>query len=148
MIRNATVTVCEDLRFENTGKFIIVGGYTGDIAVFTEGMPLKQLMFLFQVEYRVSDTPIDITFEVKIPGQETKTDRTQIPDVKNVFKKEFWVFRHIIAAENIPPVLGAIDVRVLVGDHVIELVCPSIVQSILLTPSQPTPSSTSSQPPS
>jgi len=51
--RAAHVIVSDDLRIETDGKFIIVGMYTGDIALPTAPFPVGQLVFTFLVSTEI-----------------------------------------------------------------------------------------------
>jgi hypothetical protein len=68
--REASVIVCDDVRFEITGKLVIVGAYTADIAIAADEQPTPQLQFLFRAECDINDPFTAIRFEVTLPGTE------------------------------------------------------------------------------
>jgi len=68
--REASVIVCDDVRFEVTGKLVIVGVYTADISIVSDEQPTPQLQFLFRAECDINDPFATIRFEVTLPGSE------------------------------------------------------------------------------
>ena len=67
--REASVIVCDDVRTEMTGKLIVIGVYTTDIAIFSDEQMSPQLQFLFYAECDHSDPFKSIKFEVQLPGE-------------------------------------------------------------------------------
>jgi hypothetical protein len=66
--RNAMVIVSDDLRVEATGKYTIVGVYTGNIGIPSEPFVTSQLVFTFLIETDVSDPLSSLTVQVTLPG--------------------------------------------------------------------------------
>lgn len=77
--REAYVIVCDDIRTEASGKMIIIGAYTGDIAIFADSDSSPQLTFYFRAECDVDDPFAFIRFEVTLPGEEPAVFEAALP---------------------------------------------------------------------
>jgi hypothetical protein len=128
VLRNASLIVCEDLRFESTGKFMLVGGISGDITIDPAGGPINRLIFLFQVEYEAADTPKRVSFEVKLPGYAPHTEDKILSDT-GAGMRTILISRNTMTFNQVPPVAGTISARIVSGGQVIDLAAPWIVTS-------------------
>ncbi len=77
--RNAMALVCDDFRVEITGKYIIVGMYSGNIAIPAEPFRVNQLAFVFLIESDVSDPMSSLAIEVTLPGEPTQHMKVPLP---------------------------------------------------------------------
>lgn len=71
MTIQATALVCDDVRFEVNGKYIVIGLYSGDILINQEPFTASQMFFIFLVEGEISTDQFKwLEFEVTFPGNE------------------------------------------------------------------------------
>lgn len=66
--RHASVFICDEILISLTGKYNILGNYTGDIAIPSEPAPAAQLVFLFVIETDVKDLYQSLALQVTLPG--------------------------------------------------------------------------------
>jgi hypothetical protein len=124
---SATMTVCDDIRFENNGKLMLIGGYTSDIFITNDDFWVNQLLFLFHVEGPLSEAPREITFEVTLPRGEAKKLTIPMANFQNTGERTRWYVRQIINFyhETLHP--GSILARVLCDDQAMPVGAPWIV---------------------
>jgi hypothetical protein len=67
--RQASVFVCDEVLVSLTGKFNVLGMYTGDIAIFGGEAPSPQLVFVFQIECDLTDPYRLLIAQVTLPGE-------------------------------------------------------------------------------
>jgi hypothetical protein len=77
--RHASVLICDELLFSLTGKFNLLGNYTGDIAIPSDPNTALQLVFYFIVETDVSDPFQLLTFQVTLPKSEPVVQVVPVP---------------------------------------------------------------------
>jgi hypothetical protein len=65
--RQATVLVCDELLISLTGKFTLLGNYTGDISIPTAPATVPQLVFYFIIESDINDVYRSLTLQVALP---------------------------------------------------------------------------------
>lgn len=68
--RTAHVILCDDLRVEITGKYMLVGMYTGSLAIPNDEVMAPQLVFLFLISTAVEDPFQSLVCEITLPGAE------------------------------------------------------------------------------
>ena len=138
---SATLLICDDIRFENTGKMLIVGGYTSDIAIPQADFNVGQLLFLFSLDAPISDFPREVKFEVVFPGDELRENAVVLPPLENLEGRTRWYLRQILNFNNQALRPGRIFARVvcdgqetLVGAPWIVLVPPIEEPVVTATP--------------
>jgi hypothetical protein len=65
--RQATVLVCDELLISVTGKFTLLGNYTGDISIPTVPTIVPQLVFYFIIESDINDVYRSLSLQVALP---------------------------------------------------------------------------------
>ena len=67
--RQAVVFICDEVLVSLTGKFNLLGMYTGDIAILAAEVPSPQLVFVFQIECDITDPYRLLIAQVTLPGE-------------------------------------------------------------------------------
>jgi hypothetical protein len=100
--RQATILVSDDFLVSLTGKFTIIGIYTGDIGIFSDPSPALQLVCLFIVECDIGDPFQKLTFEIQIPGeQEPRRISQTIITPPAIPGRSRWILRIPIPLTNV-----------------------------------------------
>lgn len=66
--RYATLMIADDVHVDLTGKFMILGVYTGDIQIPVEPSTVPRLVFVFTIETDIKDPFRSMIVEVTLPG--------------------------------------------------------------------------------
>jgi hypothetical protein len=143
MAINASLLVCDQIRVENNGKLLLIGVYSGNIAIPFEPIPQISLTFLFSVDCPIDEYPSKVSYEVTLPnGSPTRQEITSTPLEPNPNHTR-WHFRHVLSVENQPLYTGKIKARVLFNDQEleisspwIEMMAPAIVTNAFAPPSE------------
>jgi hypothetical protein len=113
--------VCDDIRQENTGKFILVGLYTGQIGIPHVPLTLPSLSF-FQVFE--CDRPGNFSFRIRLDHMETGQHVLEGMGMINVLKPgvgvapvrfgplpvpAFGTYSLVVTVENEPPIIFHFD---------------------------------------
>jgi hypothetical protein len=122
----ATLIVCDDIRFEANGKFIVVGAYTGDIAIANAGDMTWQTIFLFSVDCPIATYPRRMEFSVTLPGHPPDISVYDVPDFVRTGLSGRWPYRHIIHVRHRVLNPGGIAARVICDSQVIDVAAPRI----------------------
>jgi hypothetical protein len=80
--RHASVFVCDELLVSLSGKFNILGNFTGDISIPADPTPVAQLVFLFIIEADANDPFRSLAMQVTLPGSAPVTQ--QVPVIAQV----------------------------------------------------------------
>jgi hypothetical protein len=131
---SAALVVCEDMRFEVSGKFMLIGGYTGNIAIDPSRGVITRLIFLFIMEFDISDALENVTFHVDLPGGVSRAEKANFPNFPDGTENARRIFRQVVFVDNQPPIPGPIIAKIKWdgGEH--SVAAPSIV----LTPTAAT----------
>ena len=127
MISNATLFVCEDIRFEADGKFIVIGTYTRDISIVPGPYPVKRLLFLFNADGPLSSLPKKLEFEVTLPGAQPRRAEIQPPAFEDTPGRTRWYARGIVQFTNEILYPGQIFAKAISDGLETEVVAPWIV---------------------
>jgi hypothetical protein len=98
---DATLMVCDDVRMEVNGKLILIGVYTGDIAIPADGSISPHLMFLFVAEGQLTRQPAEVTFELMLPGDEPRRTSIKLPAFVVPEGRTKWTVRQVLGLQNI-----------------------------------------------
>lgn len=118
MLNNATVDICQDIRFEQGGLISIIGVYSRDISIYSGAYPIKRMFFLFHMEGDSGDVPVEIIAEVTLPKLEPRQHVIEVPDVYRNPESGKWILRAVVGFENEMIYAGEIKARVVFGEVV------------------------------
>ena len=104
-----TMLVADDVRYEHNGKLIIVGAYTTDISIPVEPLLVPNMVLLFSMEAERSERPASISFDVTLPGDQTKSLKIPLRwsdgPIPEIYKdRRRWTIK-------VPFVLGSVSLR-------------------------------------
>jgi hypothetical protein len=80
--RQATVLICDEILISLTGKFTLLGNYTGDISIPTAPTVVPQLVFYFVIESDITDVYRSLSLQVTLP--ETSPTVQLIPVIPHI----------------------------------------------------------------
>jgi hypothetical protein len=130
MSAQASLIVCDDIRFEITGKAIIVGMYTSDIVIPAPEYTIPQLFFLYFYECPIEERPTRIAIQLTLPGQppilwqaSPAIESVAIPEGRRGF-----IYRQIVPALGAVLRPGRIEARITTDRGDIDVRAPWIVQ--------------------
>jgi hypothetical protein len=132
MITNATVDVCEDIRFEHDSKFTLVGVFTSDIAIIPD-VPARRIIFLFHIDGLMDSVPNDLAVEVKIPLVEPSRQNIDIPErlrteAAGKPSRKRWTLRGVVVFVDKIFGLGEIVAKVIADGSEYYVGAPSLVE--------------------
>lgn len=130
MSAHATLIVCDDIRFEANGKFIVIGGYTGDIAIAASRDYAPQMLFLFSVDSPLVGFPRRMEFSVTLPGHPPDISIHDVSDFVADPAIPRWTYRHIVHVRNRALYPGKIAARVICDTQVIDVFAPNVSISL------------------
>jgi hypothetical protein len=144
MTANATLLVCDDVRFETGGKLLVIGAYSGDIAIPADPSQVSQLVFVISVDIPIDETPSSITTEIQLPGAEPSISTNNLIRPEAGEGRSTFMYRQIMGVKD--PILkpGRIYAKVSFGEREIEMATPWIVMAsapptVSLPPSEQSP---------
>lgn len=140
MTINATVLVCDEIRFETSGKLFLIGMYPANIAIPTDDVAVGQLIFLFHFDCPIDEPPSTIAFEVTLPGGEPQRSVIQVDKPEANPKHTRWLFRHALTIQGQSLRLGKIGVRVTVDGQELDVSSPWIELLVTSPTVSPPPS--------
>ena len=123
----ATLSVCEDMRFESSGKLLLVGVYTADIGIATEEFVVQQLVFLFNIEFDYITEERHIISEVTLPGYAPRRHEFRLPAPPPRPERDRAFLRQVVLYQNEPVNPGRIDARVIIDGIETQVAAPWIV---------------------
>jgi hypothetical protein len=126
--RQATLLVSDDFLVSLSGKFTILGIYTGDIGINNEVGITPQLVFLFVIECDLDDPFRSIILEISLPG-ERAARRFPYPILAQPQTspgRTRWTLRIPIPITNVTLNAGQIKAKVIHDKGTIEIIGPWI----------------------
>lgn len=128
MTHNASLIVFDDLRIERGGKMILIGCYTGDIAIPKNPIPSINLACMFLLDINPHDLPQRVEVELKLPGKETIKEVCKFRDYSVLPQdRTEWVFRHFLRVQDKDVPAGPIVASIIVDGEMNRLTAPSLV---------------------
>jgi hypothetical protein len=138
--RQGIVLVSDDLLASFSGKFNVIGIYTGDIIIFAEPSHVIQLVVLFVIECSLDDPFRSIILEVSLPG-EPEPRHMSVPLVSPPQSRPGrtrWILRLPFALNNILLRPGQIRTKVIHEKGEMDLGGPWVILAQELAPNAPT----------
>jgi hypothetical protein len=129
MILNATISLCDDIRFEVGGKITLVGVYLGDVSIIPGPYPVKQLVFLVNIEGTLEDLPRELAIEVAVPSLEPRRKTLTLPTFDSPAGRTTWFTRGVVAFENELLQAGRVVAKVIADGVEYEVGSPWIVEA-------------------
>jgi hypothetical protein len=111
--RQATVLVCDEILISLTGKFNLLGNYTGDITIQTDPTAVAQLIFYFIIETDVSDLYRSLSVQVTLPESAPITQVVPLLVIAPQPNRSRWTTRYPLLIRNPSLRPGRIEAKVI-----------------------------------